>query len=109
VTVAAITFASLARAQSGFENARRYANPLIAFLSDGHRSESASAAVAHRSSSTLRTGSSGTVLNLLPVFFVGLASPLSLLFLWSVLCLRRPLPAPDLAGRFERPPPFLLS
>jgi hypothetical protein len=109
VTVAAITLASLARAQSGIENARTYANPFIAFLSDGHLAESGASAVAHRSSSSLHAESSGTVLNLLPVFFVGLLSPLSLLFAGSLLCLRRALPAPDQAGRFQRPPPFFLS
>jgi hypothetical protein len=109
VTVAAITLASLARAQSGIENARGYASPLIAFLSDGRLAESGASAAAHRSASSSHAESSGTVLNLLPVFFVGLVSPLSLLFAGSVICLRRALPAPDLAGRFERPPPFLLS
>lgn len=109
VTVAAITLASLARAQSGIENARGYANPFIAFLSDAHLAESAASAVAHRSATSSHSGSSGTVLNLLPVFFVGLVSPLSLMHAGSVPCLRRTLPAPDLAGRFQRPPPFLLS
>lgn len=109
VTVAAITLASLARAQSGIENARGYANPFIAFLSDGHLAEPAGLAAAHRSGSSLHAESSGTVLNLLPVYFVGLVSPLSLLSASSVPCLRRALPAPDLAGRFQRPPPFLLS
>lgn len=109
VTVAAVTLASLARAQSGIENARGYANPFIAFLSDGHLAESAASAAAHRSATTSHSESSGTVLNLLPVYFVGLVSPLCLLFAGSVPCLRRALPAPDLAGRFQRPPPFLLS
>jgi hypothetical protein len=109
VTVTVITLASLARAQSGIENARGYANPFIAFLSDGHLVESSASAAALRSASSSHSGSSGTVLNLLPVYFVGLVSPLSLLFAGSAPCLRRTLPAPDLAGRFQRPPPFLLS
>jgi len=109
VTVAAITLASLARAQSGIENARGYANPLIAFLSDAHLAESAAAAVAHRSATSSHSGNSGTVLNLLPVYFVGLVSPLSLLTAGSVPCLKRALPAPDSTGRFQRPPPILLS
>jgi len=109
VTVAAITLASLARAESGMQNARSYTNPFIAFLSDGHLAECAVSAAAHRSASSTHSGSSGTVLNLLPVYFVGLVSPLSLLFAGSFPCLRRALPAPDLTGRFQRPPPFLLS
>jgi hypothetical protein len=109
VTVAAITLASLARAQSGIESARGYANPFIAFLSDGHLAESAASATAHRSALSLHSGNSGTALNLLPVYFVGLVSPLSLLFAGSVPCLRRALAAPNLVGRFQRPPPFLLS
>jgi hypothetical protein len=109
VTVAAITLASLARAQSGIENARSYANPFIAFLSDGHLAESGTSAAAHRSTPSSHSVSSGTVFNLLPVYFVGLVSPLSMLFAGSGACLRRALPAPDLTGRFQRPPPFLLS
>lgn len=109
VTVAAITLASLARAQSGIENARGYANPLIAFFSDGHLGESAVSAAALRSATGSHSASSGAVLNLLPVYFVGVVSPLSLMFAGSAPCLRRALPAPDMAGRFQRPPPFLLS
>jgi hypothetical protein len=109
VTVAAITLASLARAHSGIENARGHANPFIAFLSVGHLAEPGASAAAHRSASSSHAENAGTVLNLLPVYFVGLVSPLSLLFAGSLLCLRRALPAPDLAVRFQRPPPFLLS
>ncbi|MGD0913089.1 MAG: hypothetical protein ABR928_14440 [Terracidiphilus sp.] len=109
VTVAAISLTSLARAQSGIENARGYANPFIAFFADAHLADSGASAAAHRSASSSRSGNSGTVLNLLPVYFVGLVSPLSLLFAGSVPCLKRALPAPALAGRFQRPPPFLLS
>lgn len=108
VTVAAITIASLARAQSGIENARAYANPFIGLFSDGHLAESGASAAAHRSLSSTHAENSGIVLNLLPVFFVGLVSPLSLLFAGSAHCLRRALPAPDLAGRFQRPPPLFV-
>jgi len=109
VTVVAITLTSLARAQSGIEEARAYATPLIAFLAGNQLAEPAPAPTAHRAASSSHTDDSGTVLNLLPVFFVGLVSPLNLLFVWSILCLRRALPAPDLAGRFQRPPPIFLS
>lgn len=106
VTVVAITVASLARAQSGIQDARAYATPLIAFLAGNQLPEPAAAPTVHRATSSSHADDSGMVFNLLPVFFVGLVSPLNLLFAWSILCLRRALPAPDLAGRFQRPPPI---
>lgn len=48
-------------------------------------------------------------LALLPVFFVGLLVPFSLLPLVSVLSLGHTPGAPSLAPSFQRPPPFPLA
>ncbi len=48
-------------------------------------------------------------LGLLPVFFVGLISPLSLLAPRLALSPGRAFPKPALPGLFQRPPPALLS
>jgi hypothetical protein len=45
-------------------------------------------------------------LALLPVFFVGLLVPFTLLSLPPVLSLGHKLRAPALAAKFQRPPPF---
>src|ERR1700728_1342373 len=107
VAVAAISLASLARAQSGIETARAYANPLIAFFAGNQLADSSASTSAHRAASPSTGGDVGMDLDLLPVVFVGLVSPLSLLCSRSILCLGRALPAPVLPGLFQRPPPFL--
>ena len=109
VAVAAISLASLARAQSGIENARAYATPLIAFFSSSHLTESGASASTQLPASTSRGDAFGNAVNLLPVFFVGLVAPLNLLTARSASCLRRALPAPSQPGLFQRPPPTLLS
>jgi hypothetical protein len=109
VAVAAISLASLVRAQSGIENARAYASPLIAFFSSSHPSESSASSSTQLPSSTSRGNGFGNLLNLLPVFFVGLVAPLSLLTARSALCVGRALPAPDQPGLFQRPPPTFIS
>jgi hypothetical protein len=109
VAVAAITLASIARAESGIENARAYAAPVIKFFAASQLAEPGASTAAHRVSSSSRIVASGMVLELLPVFFVGLVAPLSLLSVRPAHCLGRALAAPDLPGLFERPPPILLA
>jgi hypothetical protein len=109
VAVAAITLASIARAESGIENARAYATPVIKFFAGSHLAESGASAVAHRATSSSKFTAPGMILNLMPVCFVGLVAPLNLLTARSALCLGRGLAAPDLPGLFERPPPLLLT
>lgn len=48
-------------------------------------------------------------LALLPVFFVGLLAPFTLLPLLPVLSLGHAVEAPSLAPSFQRPPPFRLA
>ena len=109
VAVAAVSLASLARAQSGIENARAYATPFIAFFSSSHLAESGASASTQLPASSSQGDAFGNVLNLLPVYFVGLVAPLNLLTARSVLCFGRALSAPDQHALFQRPPPIFLS
>jgi len=105
VAIAAITFASLARAQSGIGYARAYATPVIKFLAAGQLADSAAASPGHHAVSTSQAGTSTLALELLPVFFVGLIAPLSLLSSRLALCIGSALCAHDLPDLFQRPPP----
>ncbi len=109
VAVAAISLASLARAQAGIENARAYASPVIRFLAGSPMTESADSASIHRTTSPAPGYIFGTVLALLPVFFVGLVSPLGLLSRRALCSARQPLPASNPPGLFQRPPPAWLA
>ncbi|MGD0740217.1 MAG: hypothetical protein ABR957_11520 [Terracidiphilus sp.] len=106
VAIAAITLASLARAQAGVENAKAYASPVIKFfagspLADTAVSKSTDRNVSHASNYL------GPALDLFPVLFVGLVSPLNLQSVRSLHAMGRALPAPDLSVLFQRPPPVL--
>ncbi|HKN20836.1 MAG TPA: hypothetical protein VJX73_05440 [Terracidiphilus sp.] len=108
VAIAAITLSSLARAQAGIENARAYASPVIKFfagspLTDTAVSKSTDRNVSHVSNYL------GAALDLLPVLFVGLVSPLDLQSVRSLYAMRRALPAPNLSVLFQRPPPASLA
>jgi hypothetical protein len=109
VAVAAVTLASVARAELGIETARAYAHPLIAWIAGTQLAESGASASAHGAASPKRVGNTGMELDLLPIFFVGLVAPLSLLSPRWILCLGRALPAPALPVLFQRPPPVLVS
>jgi hypothetical protein len=106
VAIAAITLASLARAESGFAYARAYAAPVMKFIAASQLADSNASSPARRTVSPSQTGSSALGLELLPVFFVGLIAPLSLLSAQSVLCIESALAAPDLPDLFQRPPPL---
>jgi len=109
LTVVAITFASLARAQSGMENARTYAAPFVNFFAGSHLAKSGTSAPARRATLTSPVTGPGIALEMLPVFFVGLVAPLNPLSARSAPCLGRTLPAPNLPELLQRPPPILLS
>jgi hypothetical protein len=109
LAIAAITLASVARAHSGMESARAYAAPVIKFLAANQLTESSASSATHRSVSPSRGNVFGTAFNLLPIFFIGLISPLSLLSARASLGIGRALPTPTLPGLFERPPPVLLA
>jgi len=105
VAVAAITLASLARAQSGIENARAYAAPVIKFLSGNPLAESGGAAANYRAGAPAPGGAFGPVFDLFPVFFVGLAFCFGLMPAAWRRPLGRALCAPSLPGLLQRPPP----
>jgi len=114
LAVAALSIAVAARAQSGMQSARTYATPVIKFLA-AHTADQPSAAIAvqrllRRNSARAdrRSAETNAWAAMLPVFFVGLVSPLNLVSL--------PLPdstghvpaAPALLSSFQRPPPQIL-
>ena len=118
VAIAAMAVASLARAQAGIQTATAYANPVLEFLA-GHPSAAVLATngaprlFEHRSARQARAAlshgaDSGPWTAMLPVFFVGLIAPMSLISPRSVVCLGRTHSAPALPSRFQRPPPSLL-
>jgi hypothetical protein len=109
VAVVAITLASVARAQAGIENARAYASPVIKFLAGSQNTESAESASAHGAASSGSHRIFGTVVELLPVFFVGLVAPLGVQPLRPLHAANRTLPAHNSFGLFQRPPPVLFA
>jgi hypothetical protein len=115
VAITAIALATVARAQSGYEIARAYANPVIVLLSSAPDSQPFSAQhfaqkrTAHGDQAISHSNSGASFwLELLPVLFVGLVSPLSLLSTQSLLSVGRAYPAPPLTALFQRPPPAQL-
>src|SRR5579862_5174010 len=109
VAMAAISFASLARVQSGVESARTYAAPVIKFFAAAHQVDADATARSHRASSRSQTGPAGVGLDLLAVFFVGLVAPLVLQSFRAHFGLQHQLSTPFLADLFQRPPPVLLA
>jgi hypothetical protein len=111
VAFAAITLASVARAESGLQSARSYAHPVLEFLAASHTGHSADLqGAAHHGSArqvrgTSRDGLGRAWLAMLPVFFVGLVSPLDQLAAQSLLCFGGVPAAPLLPASFQRPPP----
>lgn len=109
VAIAAISFASLSRAESGLDTARAYSNPVLHFLV---KSQGASAAArtgmvrSAQRASILRDARTGAWVAFLPVCFVGLIA--FSVFAPAAIRIRNPRPsAPRLAQLFQRPPPVL--
>ena len=108
VAMAAISFASLARVQSGVENARAYADPVIKFFAAAQHADADALGKAHRAGSPVRTGGRDLGLDLLPIFFVGLVAPLALEQFRARPCLQRAFLAQPISALFQRPPPEIL-
>ncbi len=108
VAMVAISFASFARVQSGVENARAYANPVIKFFAAGNQADSEASVRAHHKNSISRAGAYGIDLSPL-VVFVGLVAPLTLQSAPAGLYLKRIPAAPFLAEFLPRPPPLSLA
>jgi len=116
VAIAAVAFTSVAHAETGLQNAKAYTHPVLEFLA---RSQSQNPTAfsgvlrfghsgsRRHANSMLRNVGSRTWIAMLPVFFIGLVSPLSLASASSIRCLG-PAPAvPLLPALFQRPPPRL--
>jgi hypothetical protein len=114
LAVAAIAVGTLARTQSSLPRTAAITNPVLAFLSAHAQSEaSATTAWNHRASfaraqRASHSASSDAWTALLPVFFIGLISPLNLLTARARLSLGRTSSAPALPFLFQRPPPSFL-
>src|SRR4051812_3900169 len=114
---AAMAVASLARVEGSIGTATVYTTPVLAFLAGQQNAANVAASSApHYANlgSARRTSvvffqhpDPGSWTAVLPVLFVGLVSPLSLISPTSLLSLDRRLPAPALPSLFERPPPAL--
>lgn len=117
VAIAAMAVATLARAQVGVESAAACTNPVLAFLT-GHQDTADGAGgpqmdhprlLRKQSAVFLHDAAPGVWTAVLPVLFVGLVAPLSLVSPGSTLSLGRTPAAPALPCRFQRPPPSLRS
>src|SRR5579863_6818711 len=80
VAVVAMTIGVAAQAQSGVRNARAYATPVMKFLAVHSADQSAVNAqrLLHRRNGEGYGSELGTLAAMLPVFFVGLVSPLNI-------------------------------
>jgi len=115
VAIAAVAFTSVVRAGTGPQKARGYSHPVLEFLVRSQsQNPSAHSAVlrfanlgSRHANSVLRKGNSSALIAMLPVFFIGLVSPLAPLSAASLRCLGRIPAAPQLSALFQRPPPSL--
>jgi len=116
LTVAAMTAMTFARAQAGGPSTAPDDDSVFAFLS-GHSmggafgAQSSPTTREYRSDRRLRTSTpgigTGAWMAVVPILFVGLIAPLSLISPGAVLSLGRACSAPALPFLFQRPPPSL--
>jgi len=116
LAIAAVAFTSVATAETGRQTSRGYAHPVFEFLVRSHSQNSGAHPVplrfantgSHRQTSSLfRNSSSGRLISMLPVLFIGLVSPLSPQAAPWTDSLGRAPAAPLLSALFQRPPPAL--
>jgi hypothetical protein len=117
VAIAAIAFASAARAEAGLQSAKAYAHPVLELLAKNQSPNPATKAGVSRFaqlgsgrqiSAKSRDASIGMWMAILPVFFIGLVSPLTLLSAASIRGLYQAPAAPLLPASFQRPPPLFI-
>jgi hypothetical protein len=119
VAIAAIAMATIARAQAGVQNATAYTHPVLEFLAShssvaGHATSGDARLYGHHGDRQTRTAlpsgaGSGVWTAMLPVLFIGLVAPLSLVSPRFALSLSLTPSAPTLPFSFQRPPPAFLS
>jgi hypothetical protein len=116
VAIAAVAFASVARAEAELQSAKVYAHPVLAFLAKSQGpiqdakpgiQRSAQSRSARSLESMLHSASAGAWVAIVPVYFVGLISPLNLQSVATVLSAGRIQTSPLLPAAFQRPPPCL--
>lgn len=116
VAIAAIAFTSAARAETGPQGTKAFTHPVLEFLVRSHTQNAAAHSgvlrFAHsgsrpQTSSVFRNSASSALIAFLPVWFVGLVSPLAPASAGSTRS-QGQLPAPpQLPALFQRPPPSL--
>lgn len=113
LAVAAISVATLARAQAGAPSASLSSNPVLQFLSAHANADRLAATAIQTSARETKLQSRGIgygpLLAMLPVFFIGLVAPLNLISPRAILCLGHRFSAPALPFLFQRPPPLFLA
>jgi|SRR5579862_4498460 len=117
LAIATVAVVSLARFEASANNAP-FANPVLAFLAGQQNGPTALAAggpqivkigsARNGSGVYLHDAASGVWMAVLPVLFVGLIAPLSLISPRSHRSLGRKPSFPELPEKFQRPPPALL-
>lgn len=116
VAIAAVAFTSVARAEAGLQSAKAYAHPVLAFLAKTQSQHPAAktgvSRFAQRASGRQiklmsRDAGPGAWMAMLPVFFIGLVSPLTLVSAASLCDICRAPASPSLPAAFQRPPPSL--
>jgi hypothetical protein len=117
VAIAAISLASISRAEAGLQGARAYAHPVLQFLAKNHSqypdtnpgiSRFTQRGSRDKISSMFHDAGTGSWMAMLPVWFIGLISPLSLLSPDFIRNAGQALAAPLLPCSFQRPPPHLV-
>ena len=120
LAVAAMAVMSLTRVEGSIGNATVYTNPVLAFLAGQQNANSTHSAptggpqilnlgsARKRSLAFLHDAAPGAWTAILPVLFIGLVAPLSLISPKSYFSLGRRPAAPLLPCSFQRPPPALL-
>jgi hypothetical protein len=115
LAIAAVAFTSVARAEAAPQTSKGYTHPVLEFLarsqSQNPAAHSAALRFAHigsrrQASAIFRNSTSGPLIAMLPVLFIGLVSPLALSAASSRCPGRAPAP-PLLSELFQRPPPSL--
>jgi hypothetical protein len=117
LAVAFMAVSAVARMYEGDPGAAPRTNPVLEFLA-GQQDTGASApapsrilplaSTRHAKMLWLHSDHPGAWMAMLPVLFVGLVAPLSLVSPRTTLCIGRPYAAATLLPLFQRPPPTLL-
>ena len=118
LAIAVMAVATVVHAEPAGAGAKPYVHPVLEFLA-GHQTSSAPAGYGkpqllngwsgqHAASAAQGQGLD-LLLTMLPVFFIGLAAPLSLVSFQSIRLSSRVPAAPAPSSAFQRPPPVLLA